>query len=203
MPDTTTPAYFETLIMGDGPDGRLDCYFACNLCDRRLDDGPCPQHAPLNVPGLQLADCTAEPRHARTWVLDGDTYGAPCMYCAYDAMNERVKYLERCRHRGWRRTRPFKWLAGCAYSLGIVIGYGISHGGGEYGHNGCAHGFRLLGKRSYILGWPTWKWSCLLRKHHWPATFVGLDSCSKCLPCPDCGSTTSCFSGCENAGASA
>lgn len=188
MADTTT-AYFETLVLGETPDGELDCYFACNICDRRLDDGPCPDHAPLNVPGLQLADCYAEPRHPRTWALAGDNYGIPCMYCAYDALDERVQYLERCRHWAWRRTKLFKKLAGRAYALGIVGGYGISGGGGQYAHRGCAYGFRWRGSRSYILGWPTWKWSCLLRKRHWPAVFVGLESCTKCLPCPDCGGT--------------
>jgi hypothetical protein len=198
MPDTAT-AYYETLVMDEDPQGDTICYFACNICERRLDDGPCPDHAPLDVPGLQLAECDAKRRHACTWVLAGDNYGVPCMYCAYDTLNERLKYLDRCRHWGWRRTRLFKKLADRAYALGIVGGYGISHGGGQYDHHGCAHGFRWRGKRNYVLGWPTWKWSCLFRKRHWPATFVGLDACTKCYPCPTCGGTgPECLHACSN-----
>lgn len=50
---------------------------------------------------------------------------------------------------------------------------------------------RWRGRRTYILGWETWKWQCLLRAQHWHGEYIAFDRCGKCLPCPDCGSTTS------------
>jgi len=47
----------------------------------------------------------------------------------------------------------------------------------------------LCGRRPYVLGWPAWKWHCLLRAHHWPGEPIGLGLCAKCAPCPECGST--------------
>lgn len=197
MPETAT-AYFEMLVMGEAEDGSTVCHFACNICDRNVDDEPCPDHAPTDVPGLTLTECTAEPRHARVWTLAGDYYDAPCMYCVADDQAKKIAYHERCRHWGWRRTRLAHWAALKAYSLGIAGGGGAEYSGGEYGHHGCIIMPRWRGKRHYILGWPRWKWSCLLKQRHWPGEFVGLDSCSKCLPCPDCGATVGCHYGCDN-----
>lgn len=198
---TTEQPYKELFVMEPTEDGSPDCYFVCNVCERSVDDGPCPDHAPLNVPGLQLVECDASPRHPHVWMVDSEAYGPPCMSCLYDAQKEKLDYLQRCRHTWVRRTRLFRRLARYAYALGIVVGYGTSLGGGQYGHHACTHGFRWRGRRPYVLGWPTWKWSCLLGERHWPGVFVGLNSCAKCLPCPECGSSTSCFDDwCENSG---
>lgn len=195
---TAPQPYQELFTVGDMPDGdgSPDCYFVCNICDRRVDDAPCPDHAPINVPGLFLVPCDATPRHVRVWILDFDTrdYGVPCMYCAHEAMQERVEWLERCRHWPWRRWKLLWRLASLAYGLGVIAGYGGSYGG-KYGHHGCVGWFRWRGHRPYILGWQDWKWGCLLRQRHWPGVFLGAGCCSKCAPCPDCGSTDSCFGG--------
>lgn len=201
---TQTEPYKELFVFDypDGDDDSPKAYFICNVCGVTVDDAPCTEHAPLNTPGLILVECDATPRHSRTWVLDSEGFTPPCMYCMYDGLQERVDYLERCRHWPWRRSRLFWRLASRAYWLGIVSGYGTSFGGGPYGHRGCAHGFGWRGQRPYILGWQRWKWSCLLRGRHWPGEFVGLGCCSKCLPCPDCGATSGCIDGCENTPAS-
>ncbi|MGI8333433.1 hypothetical protein ACRYCC_26070 [Actinomadura scrupuli] len=194
-----SPAYLEVFVMDDRPDGNPDCYFACNICERRLDDGPCPDHAPLNVPGLQLVECDAQPRHPHVWMVASEAYDPPCMYCAYELQQGRIDELTRCRHWGWRRSRLFGRVASRAYGLGVVTGYGTSFGGGPYAHHGCVHGFHWRGRRPYILGWERWKWNCLFRQRHWPGVFIGMECCAKCAPCPECGSTTTCFYGtCDN-----
>lgn len=195
---TDQTAYFETIVCTDKSDGSADWHYICNLCSRRLDDGPCPDHAPTDIPGLRLVECDAEPRHPSVWFVDGDYYEPPCMYCISADQAKRIDYFQRCRHWAWRRTRLFSRITGRAYALGIIGGSGSSYGNGEYAHHGCTYGLRWRGKRNYILGWPTWKWSCLLKQRHWPAEFVGLNSCSKCFPCPDCGATRGCHYGCEN-----
>jgi hypothetical protein len=183
----TTSDYFETLI-NSGIGDESDWHFSCNQCGRRLDDEPCPDHAPVDVPGLRRVVCD-KAGHPRMWFLDGDYYDPPCMYCVSAGQAERIAHYERCRHWAWRRMRIFRRAAGYARSLGIVTGYSTSWGGGNPGHRGCTHGFRWRGKRDYLLGWPSWKWRCLFRRH-WPAEHVAFGLCTKCLPCPDCGATT-------------
>src|SRR4051812_41736289 len=99
------PAYFEEFVMDDGPDGSPDYHFACNICARRLHGGPCPDPAPLDVPGLQLVKCDAEPRHPHGWMVASDAFEPPCMYCASACAHDRIDYLTRCRHWAWRRSR--------------------------------------------------------------------------------------------------
>jgi hypothetical protein len=195
--DVTTAPYKELFVTDAG--GGL-CGYICNQCGRNVDHEPCPEHAPVEVPGLQMVHCDARPRHRRMWVLDFEGIESSCPYCQLNQRDERIAYLERCRHWSWRRSRLTRLLAGWAYALGIVAGYAVGVGGCPYGHHGCVYGFRWLGRRSYILGWPRWKWHCLLVAGHWPGPDGGTELCGKCFPCPDCGSTTSCFTRCERAG---
>jgi hypothetical protein len=150
----------------------------------------------ITVPdGMELTDCTAEPRHTPVFVpVDEDAWcPTPCPWCMADDHWQRVLKLEGAeqvrkhrRHR-WYSNRVVHWLFGWAYQLGIVAAYGYSW---NQHCKGCLDYIRVRGRRCYVLGWPTWKWSCLLRSHHWPGDFIGLDSCAKCLPCPTCDSTT-------------
>jgi hypothetical protein len=53
----TAPAYreiFVSVVEDEETGAETEVYaFRCNICDRTLTDGPCPDHAPLNVPGLR------------------------------------------------------------------------------------------------------------------------------------------------------
>lgn len=190
---TKAEPYYETLVCGDSVDGLGDWYFACNICARRLDDQPCPDHAPTEVPGLRLVECDANPPH-RMWRVDGDQYDPPCMICEAAALQARLDWHERCRHWGWRRWRITHRLAGKAYVLGLIAGHGT---GGRH-CKGCLSHLGWRGHRPYVLGLVDWHWACLLRRRHWPVTRPGFDFCGKCYPCLSC-SGASCFGGiCEN-----
>ena len=194
----TTTAYLETfgchLETEDDHDHPGDCEwgFACSACGRRVDDEPCPDHAPADVPGLQLADCDAQPRHPRTWFLATDSYPPPCMYCSCAALQAAHQGCEHSHHRAWRRWKLTHRLAGRLYSLGVVKGYGLAGGGGC---NFCLTGLQW-GRSGYLLGWDNWKWQTLarcLRRGHWPAdtdscvgSERGLGFCVKCAPCTGC-----------------
>lgn len=195
--NTSTEPYKELFIVDypDDLDGYPDAYYICNTCGAKLDDAPCAEHAPLNVPGLILIDCDATPRHY-AWTLDSEAYPPTCMACAWRDLYDRHSKCEHSRHRAWRRWRITRWVARWAYALGIISGSATSYGGG--GCHGCLSRVCWRGSRPYILGWPRWKWSCVLRGRHWPGEFVGLESCTKCLPCPDCGATTGCIYFCDN-----
>ena len=82
-----------------------ECDWFCNQCFNQLPDKRqgCPEHAPLEVPGFQLTDCN-NPEHPRTFVYaDNGGYGAPCGWCAHDAMSEAHKDCDHAQHRAWRR----------------------------------------------------------------------------------------------------
>jgi hypothetical protein len=92
-------------------------------------------------------------------------------------------------HRYNGRTLPYRLhvrAASRVYSLGLSSGSSFCHDGD--GTNTVTIHWR--GKRCYFLGWPRWKWRCLLKFHHWPGELVGcFDFCGKCVPWPCCGST--------------
>lgn len=190
----TTTAYRETFVsvVEDEETGAETQVYAfhCNICDRDLTDGPCPDHAPLNVPGLRPFDCEHQPPHLG-WVVDADDYGAPCPWCQLDDAQARITDLEVKRdwHGRWRGTRAFRWLLGKAYVAGLIGGYrdGSCR---QPGHGWCAGGARWRGRRPYILGRRSSDWRCILRCRHWPGDPIISGFCSKCLPCPDCGSRT-------------
>lgn len=86
-----------------------------------------------------------------------------------------------------RRIRVMKRLAGSAYVLGLASGCSMGWEGGSA--ETCNIYWR--GKRCYFLGWPRWKWRCVLKRHHWPTSqTVVFDLCGKCCPWPCCGAIT-------------
>jgi hypothetical protein len=160
----------------------------CSACRADVSETPCPEHAPLHVPGLRLIECAAEPGHGRTWVLDDDGYEPPCPWCVMDKL---IKAHEGCEHAGhgrWRRWAVTRRAASRLYGLGVLKGYGIAR---HYPYcDGCVTHFHW-GSNGYLLGWDRWKWRCLLTARHWPGEEIAPGLCGKCAPCPDCGSVTS------------
>jgi hypothetical protein len=166
-------------------DGDCEWGFRCGTCGRWLNGDPCPAHAPFDVPGLQLAPCDAMPRHHRTWFLATDTgYEPPCMYCAWDAINQAHAGCDHSHHGTWRRWRITHKVVSRLTRLGVLTGPGFTY---STHCRGCLHGFEW-GPGYYLLGWPRWKWRCLLRARHWPGEEVLSEVCGKCAPCPECGS---------------
>lgn len=173
-------AYFETLVFFE--DERAG--FACNQCARDVSETPCPDHAPLAVPGLHQAECEADPPHV-VYGLDGDHcgYGMPCPLCMVAEYVERERQARWCRHWGWRRWPVTAWVLGWAYRLGVVSGYGISYG---EGHDGCHKLGSWSGSRPYVLGVRRETWRCWRRGHR-RGEEVGFGFCGKCVPWPCCG----------------
>lgn len=145
MPDTET-AYQELFRCfvpnrpGEDPDDHehdpslpCDWGWLCSHCDRRVDDQPCPEHAPVAVPGLRLVECQAEPRH---WLFahDRDDYGHGCPWCWYEKDAAELKPLkmaaERRAHRWCWLANPVKRIAR-RLKLARVRGYTNSHACGH------------------------------------------------------------------------
>lgn len=191
MIKTLTP-YIETfgchLAGEDGCEHDGDCSwgFACGTCGRSVDGGPCPDHAPLDVPGLLLAECDAQPRHPHTFFLATDAYPPPCMYCSYEALLAAHDPCEHSHHGPWRRWRATHKAVHWLSLLGVMSGGWTTHS--AY-CAGCISHLRFGGS-GYVLGWPKWKWSCVLQGHHWPGVLVFAGTCGKCCPCPGCSSVT-------------
>ncbi|WP_068059335.1 hypothetical protein [Nocardia xishanensis] len=146
---------------------------------------------PPAPPGFRLIECTAEPRHwPRYEFIDHDFYGSSCPDCGADLYHRELRELKRRYHRLQHPIRGRIASRGLGYLqlLGVIAGYG-SRWGGDAGCKWCLTGIRIRGKRSYILGWPTWKWACLFQRRHWPGEEAYFGLCGKCLPCPDCGTT--------------
>jgi hypothetical protein len=189
--ETLTP-YLEVFgcygAAEDGCEHEGDCAwgFSCGTCGRLVDSGPCPDHAPLDVPGLVLAECTATPRHPHTFFFASDGYPPPCMYCACDALRAAHAPCEHSRHGPWRRWRAVHRVLHWLVLAGVANGARWTQ---DQYCRGCLSHFRwhLSG---YVLGWPKRKWRCLLREHHWPGVLVFADICGKCCPCPGCSSVT-------------
>ncbi|MGY1946598.1 hypothetical protein [Nocardia asiatica] len=149
------------------------------------------QSPPPAPPGLKLVECDATPRHWPVYEIDdSDYWPAPCYACVTDSYRNERDELARKQHwfRHPIRGRVAARLVGKLRVLGVVSSYGIQ-GGGATGCRSCVTGIRFRGKRSYILGWPDWKWRCLLKKRHWPGEEGYFGLCGKCVPCPDCGTT--------------
>lgn len=161
----------------------------CGLCPGEHAD-TCV-HTPVErLDQLELIECAAVPRHHETWTRrDPDAWYPPgCPYCWHDQARAEHAGCEHSHHRAWRRWKISSRLASWAYSLGLIAGYGHTYDG----HcRGCLDGFVLRPRhgRPYVMGWPAWKWGCVLKNRHWPGQFIGLGCCTKCLPCPECGNT--------------
>lgn len=145
---------------------------------------------PTPPSGFVLIECDAEPRHWPLYTVE-DTYGypAPCMYCAYDALAKAHDGCAHSHHRAWRRWRITHWIAGQLYVSGLT-----SNGGGMRWGHGCDHCQTMptwtRTRRVYVLWVPLDTWRCLLKGHHLPGDPIAFGFCSKCLPCPECGSRT-------------
>lgn len=182
--------YNELLILDI--DTNRPAWWACNLCGLEIPDRRgCPEHAPQNVPGLERIDCDNDPPHAPMWVLasEANGYGIPCHQCMYErtaAELAKAQKRDRCYHWPWRSWALTKWVAGKAYTLGIVAGTTTEWGGG---HDWCiTFRFGLRSKRTYILGVPRTTWRCWLIGHHRRGEEVGFGFCGKCVPWTCCGS---------------
>lgn len=201
---TAETAYIETFgcglavtdEYGDYDHGRhegdCDWNYRCGTC--RTESLPCAAHAPREFPGLMMADCSAEPKRAPSFVYANDAgYGAPCMQCAYEGLQQSIP-PEHASHRAWRQWDVLHRLAGRCYSLGFLKTYTLAWSS-ECNH--CMTGIKW-GRSSYLLGWENWKWQALsrcLKRGHRP---IGIDRCSrasdgremnfcvKCSPCPGC-----------------
>lgn len=160
--------------------------FRCNICHRDVGADHCPDHAPLNVPGLRLVDCAATPRH-RLWVVDADDYGPPpCWVCDDVRRAAEAAAARACRHWPWRRWRITNHAANLAYALGIASGVGGWSWGD--GHNDCVT-FHVRGRRPYVLGVARSTWRCWLHGHRRGVELGVYGYCGRCLPQPCCGST--------------
>lgn len=173
--------YTELFVMYDADDNQVTPHFECSVCDRDVTDEPCPVHAPINVPGLRLADCDATPRHYM-WVHQRDDYGFPCPACRIWEQAEQDRLARQCRHWPWRSWRITSWLSRQAYSLGVLTGGAIAWGDG---HDACVTFGRWRGHRSYLLGVQRATWRCWSRGH-WRGEEVGFGFCGKCVPWPCC-----------------
>lgn len=116
--------------------------WACPSCGRRVDDQPCPDHAPITPPGLRLVECQAEPRHW-LFVHDREDYGHGCPWCWADRAAAELKPLkeaaERREHRWCWLWNPLKRMA-----MGLRVARAHSYSGWA---GGCWH----VGI--------TWRWS--------------------------------------------
>lgn len=184
--DTLVPHYVETFVMDeDHPTGQ--CGFICSICRYDVSDGPCPDHAPTDVPGLRLVDCTKEPRHW-LWVHDAEDYGCPCYQCLVNEQADRDAEARQCRHWPWRRWKATRWVCGQMYASGIASSGGTLSWGD--GHSWCQSRLpHLRGKRVYILWVDRNTWNCW-RSGHRRGEEVGFGFCGKCMPWPCCGAQT-------------
>lgn len=152
----------------------------------RQGDAWCDNPPPA-PPGFVLVECGATPRHWPEYqIADSDFYDAPCSHCQYQALQKSHDPCRHSHHWPWRRWRITSEVHGWLYSLGVVVGGGWTFDGYC---RGCLNGVRFRGKRSYILGKRREWWACL-RRGHVRGEHVGFGLCGKCMPCPDCGSTT-------------
>lgn len=140
---------------------------------------------------LTLIECTAEPRHLETYYYEDqpDWYPAGCALCWLDAANEAHHGCAHSHHKAWRRWKITSWLASNLYASGLTSNGGSWQMGG--GCMGCVTMPRWnRNKRVYVLWVRIETWRCLLKMRHFPGDPIGFGMCSKCLPCPTCGSKT-------------
>ncbi len=181
---TIAEPYNEVFVTDDDHPAGLYA-FACNICDRDVGDGPCPDHAPTEFPGLRLVDCAADPPHL-VWVYEREDYGCPCFVCMAEEQAKRDAEARQCRHWPWRSWKVTGRVARWLYALGIVSGTCWSLGDG---HDGCVT-FYPRGSRPYRLGVSKETWRCWLKGRHRRGEEVGFGFCGKCMPWPCCGAET-------------
>jgi len=97
---------------------QCDWGWCCNQCVTRVDNGPCPTHAPLTPPpGLRLVECQTEPRH---WLFahDRDDYGHGCPWCWCDRAASELAPLKAAAE---RREHQWCWLLNRLKRLAIRL----------------------------------------------------------------------------------
>lgn len=158
----------------------------------------------LNPPpapdGFTLVDCDAQPRHWPVYtVTDDDFYEMPCPHCVQQIMMEEHQGCRHKQHRAWRRWKPLRRVASFLYTSGLTSSGPMIQWGG--GCDGCVTMPTWdRRKRHYVLWVSRDTWRCLLQGRHLPGDPVFAGLCSKCLPCPECGSKTAGHEpGCEYA----
>lgn len=158
--------------------------FRCSICHSDVYAEPCPDHAPGEVPGLRMAECTATPRHV-TYGHLRDDYGLPCPWCQLNAAAERERAYRQCRHWAWRRWSLTRCAMRWAYSLGVISGYST---GTIDGCNWCIRHVSFRGRRPYVLGVAATTWRCWRRGHRRGDPII-FGYCGRCIPWNCCGST--------------
>lgn len=102
----------------------------CNLCGWGTHEGPCPLHAPREIPGLYLIPCDAVPPHGPTFIpqSEADHY-APCPWCQW---HEAAARHEGCRHSHHRRWRSWRLTGRVVHVLSRLnlLTYTYGQGGG-------------------------------------------------------------------------
>lgn len=165
--------------------------------------GRCADHWSTNPPaapeGFELIECSATPRHWPEYhAVDSDFYDAECSHCQYAALAAAHAGCVHSHHKFWQRWKITGKFSSWLYSMGITASGGSWQMGG-----GCTGCYTLpkfnRHKRVYALGVSMESWRCILKAHHRPGDQVaGL--CTKCYPCPTCGSKTATHEpGCEYA----
>lgn len=132
-------------------------------------------------------ECHENPPHPRLWI-EGDPdecHPVPCLYCVHAAVAEAHSGCRHSHHGPWRSSRIAARAARWLYQIGVTAGHVVSF---DAHCTGCVDGFRWRGRRPYVLGVLRGHWRCLLRGHHWPGDPLGVGICTKCCPCPGCGS---------------
>ena len=136
--------------------------------------------------GMERVQC--DEGHWPTYVAHVEgMYPAPCLQCIGAEDRKTIEALKHRTHRRWWKWGITRWFARHGYSLGIISG---SSWGNMCGPCGTVTRLRWRGSRPYILGVQREAWGCLIKRHHRRATsHISAGLCTKCLPCPDCGST--------------
>lgn len=113
----------------DGPTGQYcewfdygELEFFCNQCFRQVPGHlGCPDHAPVDIPGLQVTECSEPGIHPRTFAYaDNGGYGAPCMYCVCNSISEAHEGCEHAGHLFWFR---WHWLVRVLKRVKVVRSY--------------------------------------------------------------------------------
>lgn len=141
---TALQPYREEFVLLDEDDPDSQWGFVCNTCRRSVNEQPCPQHAPRDVPGLQRAECTATPPHPPYWTLASDGYPAGCPTCQYLIARDEHAGCAHSGHRAWRRWRASYRLLGLLSRARIVTAYGATYDGHCHG---CISGIRTRWSR--------------------------------------------------------
>lgn len=96
--------------------GDCDWGWICSQCTNRVDEQPCPDHAPTSVPGLRLVECQATPRHW-LFVHDRDDYGHGCPWCWADRATAELSPLKEAAE---RHAHRWCWLSGRLKRLAVT-----------------------------------------------------------------------------------